>query len=91
MDRLATSADRWLAHLEGALSSGDEGAIAALFDADGHWRDVLALTWRIGTLSGAGTVARGLKQHAARARPRSFRVDPDRTPPREVTRAVMWL
>ncbi|HEX6690619.1 MAG TPA: FAD-dependent oxidoreductase [Burkholderiales bacterium] len=80
-------AGRWLAELERALSAGDEAALAALFLPDGHWRDVLALTWRIGTVSGAAALAAALKLHAARARPRGFRVDPARTAPREVTRA----
>jgi len=82
-----TQANQWLGRLERALAAGDEAALAGLFHADGHWRDVLALSWRIGTVSGAAEVARGLKEHAARARPSGFRVDRDRTAPREVTRA----
>jgi putative flavoprotein involved in K+ transport len=80
-------AQRWLADFEKALASGDAAALEGLFERDSHWRDVLALTWRIGTVSGVQAVARGLKEHAARSRPQGFRLDPDRTPPREVTRA----
>ena len=82
-----TQTNQWLARLDRALAAGDAAALADLFHPEGHWRDVLALTWRIGTVSGAAALARGLKQHAARARPSSFRVDRDRTAPREVTRA----
>ena len=80
-------AQRWLAGFEKALASGDAAALEGLFERDSHWRDVLALTWRIGTVSGADAVASALTEHAVRARPRAFRLDPDRTPPREVTRA----
>src|SRR5690349_7209057 len=84
-ESLTSVASKWLANFERALSAREEAAIAALFHADSHWRDVLALTWRIGTLSGARTLAAGLA--ANRAQPRGFAVDPRRTPPREVTRA----
>src|SRR5438445_9564421 len=86
-ESLTTVASEWLARFERALAGRDEAAIAALFHSESHWRDVLALTWRIGTLSGAGSLAAGLASHSARARPRDFEVDLRRTPPREVTRA----
>jgi len=82
-----THANQWLARLERGLAAGDEAALAGLFHPDGHWRDILALTWRIGTVSGAGALARAMKEHAGRARPSGFRVDRDRTAPRQVTRA----
>ena len=56
-----------------------------IFHTESHWRDVLALTWRIGTLSGATALAAALAGN--RLKPRGFAVDPRRTPPREVTRA----
>src|SRR5262245_3462195 len=76
----------WLARLEGALAAGDDAALRKLFHADCHWRDVLAFTWRIGTVSGGDAVAASLLKHAARVRPRGFAVDGERTRPREVTR-----
>src|ERR1051325_2400571 len=85
-DSVAVAAERWLADFERALATGG-AALEGLFERDSHWRDVLALTWRIGTVSGAGAIASGLKERAARARPRAFRLDPDRTAPRQVTRA----
>src|SRR2546423_145716 len=87
IETLATAAERWLASFESALAAGDGTQLRALFHEDSHWRDVLALTWKIGTVSGADSVAQQLIQHAAAARPRGFRVDPERTAPREVTRA----
>ena len=84
-ETFTTLADAWLSSLENALAAPNERAVAALFHADSHWRDVLALTWRIGTLSGARNLAPALAFN--RAKPRGFAVDPRRTPPREVTRA----
>jgi len=84
-DSLPIVAERWLARLEQAL--GDERTLRGLFHEDSHWRDVLALTWGIGTVSGAASVAAALKRHAAQARPVRFAIDSRRTPPRRVARA----
>jgi putative flavoprotein involved in K+ transport len=84
---LVTIANHWFARFEHALSENDTRSVETLFHPDGHWRDVLALTWRIDTVSGAAAIARELIARAGRARPARFRVDPDRTPPRHVTRA----
>jgi putative flavoprotein involved in K+ transport len=75
----------WLSRFEKALSSPDNAALAALFHADSHWRDVLALTWRIDTVSGGDTVVAALR--AAQRPPSRLAIDDRRTPAREVTRA----
>jgi thioredoxin reductase len=80
-------AAHWLGKLEQALSSGDGSALRALLRADCHWRDVLALTWRIDTASGRDDVVEGLRAGAGRARPSGFAIDPQRTAPRRVSRA----
>src|SRR5260221_5421104 len=80
-----TVATNWLARSEAALASRDEAALRSLFRADGHWRDVLALTWDIRTLSGADAIVPALKE--VTALPSGFRTDPQRTAPRLVTRA----
>ena len=77
----------WLRAFEAALSAVDAATLAALFTADSHWRDVLAFTWRIQTLSGRDAVAAGLRADIERRQPRRFAVDPERTPPRCVMRA----
>src|SRR4051794_4848724 len=82
---LAAAAD-WLMRFERALAASGDG-LKALFHPDSHWRDVLALSWEIGTLSGANAIIDGLNLHAARAAPKSFRIDPARAAPRKVTRA----
>jgi hypothetical protein len=79
--------DHWLARFEAALTQGNADALASLFAAESHWRDVLALTWRIRTTSGSSSVAREITTFAAKAKPSGFRTDPERTPPRQVTRA----
>jgi thioredoxin reductase len=86
-DNVATIAQSWLAQLEAALAAPDLARLGALFHADSHWRDVLALTWRIKTVSGADAILRELPTHAGRARPSGFKIDPHRTAPRHVTRA----
>ena len=79
-----TIADQWLARFESALRARDRSVLQDLFTADSHWRDVLALTWRIQTVSGAESIATQIQSHA---RPTNLRTDPERTPPRQVTRA----
>ena len=86
-DTLATIASHWLAKLEGALAGADPHALRELFHPDCHWRDVLALTWRIGTVSGREAVLAQLVRQAAQARAAQFRIDPERTAPRQATRA----
>ncbi len=86
-DTVATAVAHWLGQFERALAAGDDARLAALFHADSHWRDVLALTWRIETVNGADAILRELKAHAGRAKPAGFRIADGRTAPRQVTRA----
>ena len=52
-ETLATAAQNWLDRFERALAApGTTPALASLFVADGYWRDLLALTWRIQTTAG---------------------------------------
>ena len=86
-ETLATIANQWLGKFEHALSARDAFTLESLFHRDSHWRDVLALTWHIRTLSSAHAIAGHLIQRAGRVEPMGFRTDPDRTAPRQVTRA----
>ncbi len=86
-DTARTTADQWLARLETALAQRDEIRLRSLFHPDCHWRDVLAFTWRIETVSGADAVTGALRAHAGRTRATRFQSDARRTPPREVPRA----
>src|ERR1043165_5720938 len=84
---LAAAAADWLGRFESAMAPPVPDRLKTLFHPDSHWRDVLALTWDIGTVSGAEAVVRELNAHAGRAAPGNFRIDPARAAPRKVTRA----
>ncbi len=87
VETIAELAEQWLAQFDGALADGDDAALRALFHADSYWRDLLALTWDIGTTAGADAIVPALKRAAAQTRPFGFALDPQRTPPRVVKRA----
>lgn len=80
-------ASRWLADFAHAATARDEAALAALFQPDCHWRDALALTWTLDTLSGTACVVPALASAIENAAARAFRLYPGRTPPRRVRRA----
>jgi cation diffusion facilitator CzcD-associated flavoprotein CzcO len=82
-----TISERWLAQFERALGQGDGALLQALFQADSHWRDVLALTWRIITVNGRGAILKELRRYGEWARPRGFKVPSHRAAPRTVARA----
>jgi lactate dehydrogenase-like 2-hydroxyacid dehydrogenase len=86
-ESLETIADQWLAQFEKALAGADDVLLSTLFHPDSHWRDVLALTWRIRTVNGRDAILGEFKAHVGRANPTGFRTDPHRTAPRRVTRA----
>ena len=46
------AAKRWLSAFEAALRSADTRVLALLFAGESHWRDILAFTWRVQTVSG---------------------------------------
>src|SRR6476661_4317986 len=80
-------AQRWLESFEAALQAHDAGAAAELFLPDGLWRDVLAFTWTIQTLSGRPAIEAMLRETLARTKPGHFHFPAKRTPPRWITRA----
>jgi len=86
-DTVATIAESWLAQFEAALAAPGRPRLERLFHADSHWRDVLALSWHIKTVSGSDAIVRELATHAGRARPTGFKIDLHRTAPRNVRRA----
>jgi cation diffusion facilitator CzcD-associated flavoprotein CzcO len=86
-EAIAARVEDWLSRFERALTGADHALLKALFHADSYWRDVLALTWQIRTISGAEAIAHELRAHAARAEPMAFRLNLRRTPPRQVRRA----
>jgi len=82
-----TVTEHWLAQLERALSDRDDTLLRTMFHADSHWRDVLALTWRISTVNGGSDIVRELGTHSQRVCPVGFKIPPHRAGPRLATRA----
>ena len=58
-----------------------------LFLDDCHWRDLLALTWKIQTLSGKNNVINKIYESVLNVQAKDFLVDKNRAQPREVSRA----
>jgi hypothetical protein len=76
----------WLRAFESALAGGDEAGLANLFTPDGNWRDILAFTWHLTPLVGAGAIAEGLLARQPAVGARSFAIAAGRTAPRRVKR-----
>jgi cation diffusion facilitator CzcD-associated flavoprotein CzcO len=83
----ATIVENWLAQFARAIASPDCGLLETLIHPESYWRDMLALTWQIRTVSGSDAILNELKAHVGRANPTGFEIDPDRTAPRSITRA----
>jgi Pyridine nucleotide-disulphide oxidoreductase len=83
---LSADIDRWLATFEQVLAGGGVNALAKLFHTDCHWRDLVALTWHIKTLSGQVQIAEALRRYSALQQPNAFKVNRGRTAPRRVMR-----
>ena len=77
---------RWLGAFETALRAGDKAALAALFEPDSHWRDVLAFTWHISPFRGAAEIAPALIAAQKATQARGFAVTPGRTAPHRLRR-----
>src|SRR5436853_7873585 len=80
-------AQRWLENFETALQAQDAATAAELFATGGLWRDVLAFTRTIQTMSGRPAIEAMLRETLARAKAKDFHIPARRTPPRWVTRA----
>ncbi len=79
-------ASAWLDAFGAALDGQDAAAVAALFQPDGHWRDLLALSWEITTASGGPAIETLVRNAFAQVQPRGIHLAPGRTPPRRVMR-----
>ena len=84
--------DEWLINFNQAISSKANKEIAIelldeLFLDDCHWRDLLALTWKIQTLSGKNNVINKIYESVLNVQAKDFLVDKNRAQPREVSRA----
>ncbi|MDF1721777.1 MAG: NAD(P)/FAD-dependent oxidoreductase [Minwuia sp.] len=83
----AAAASDWLTAFGDALQRRDVDAAASLFLDDGHWRDILAFSWHLTTVSGIADIRARLNATIATAEPRGLALADGRTPPRTVKRA----
>jgi putative flavoprotein involved in K+ transport len=84
---ISIAAESWLAQFEAALAAPGDSTLKGLFHPDSFWRDVLALSWNLQTLNGRDALLKELTASAISAMPSTFSIDPDRAPPRRVSRA----
>lgn len=77
----------WLEQFSNAIHSEDLTQFGSLFSEDCHWRDLLALTWDFGTISGQMRVVDSLLPAIKNAGANHFEIDPTRTEPLESERA----
>ena len=89
---IRSEVDNWLQSFNEAISqqkNKDESIkiLSNLFFEDSHWRDILALTWKIQTVSGKSNVIENLLNKIMDVSAKNFQIDQRRTPPREVIRA----
>jgi cation diffusion facilitator CzcD-associated flavoprotein CzcO len=81
----------WVAQLDDAFASGNPAEVAALVDADGFWKDILALHWGYRSFGGREAIEAGVGANLADVKPRNFRVSESRTAPRVVKRSTRRL
>jgi cation diffusion facilitator CzcD-associated flavoprotein CzcO len=77
----------WLKNLEQAISEKNYNSLKLLFDTDSYWRDLLAFTWNVTTVSGADKISESLAAYSPYIKASKFKIDKKRTPPRIITRA----
>lgn len=77
---------QWLNDFERALCGSSRSELAALFEPDSHWRDLVAFTWHFGAFRGAEEIAAALLDKQAGVQASGFRLADGRTPPQRVNR-----
>jgi putative flavoprotein involved in K+ transport len=69
-------AEDWVLRFDAALAAGDRAGLAALFAADGYWRDLLAHQWDYRGLRDPDTIAATMLQEARAAGVHGYRLHP---------------
>ena len=89
LERPTASAEQaveaWMRAFDLALTQGDDRALAALFLADSHWRNLLGISWQLVTVSGRETLCNELGRRAAEVHATDFRVNAAALAPRRAT------
>jgi cation diffusion facilitator CzcD-associated flavoprotein CzcO len=78
--------EQWLQAFNAALGDPQAGRIAGLFLPESHWREALALSWRLQTVSGNEAIGSALAEGLSKFKARDFAIDPKRCQPRVVER-----
>ena len=78
---------RWLLLFEQAVSSASSDTLRELFHEDCHWRDLLAVTWQVKTVSGLRNILALIQSFTPDTRPYGFQITQDHAAPRAVARA----
>ncbi|WP_226344003.1 flavin-containing monooxygenase [Agilicoccus flavus] len=73
-DDAVRTAQRWVEDYERAAAGGDADAVVALFEPDGFWRDLVAMTWNLHTAEGAEAIGAMLRDVGPEAWPRALQV-----------------
>lgn len=66
-DEVRAAFRSWLDAFAAAMEAGDGSAVMDLVDADCYWRDLLALSWDLGTYHGPERISGLLEEHLKRA------------------------
>ena len=82
---------QWLDGFSEILQSSDPGRAAELFEANGFWRDLVAMTWNIKTLEGRDHIRDMLEQTSKHALPSNWQVAEDAAEQDGVTEAWICL
>lgn len=74
----AAAVRRWLEGFESALASGE--STESLFTVDSHWRDAVAFTWDLLTISGSSQIADVIAERQGESGARDFRLSEEPAP-----------
>lgn len=80
-------ATNWLSAFASALARNDVSGAAAMFEAESHWRDLIAFSWNLKTVDGADAIAAMLKATLGSTRPTGWKLDGEATEKDGVTDA----
>ena len=80
---LRETTEKWLAAFGAALGGDTSGQLAELFAPDGHWRNLLGISWQFATFSGCEKLAGELLARAREVGAAGFRIDAVMLPPRK--------
>jgi putative flavoprotein involved in K+ transport len=80
-------ATNWLSAFASALARNDVSGAAAMFEAESHWRDLIAFSWNLKTVDGADAIAAMLKSTLGSTRPTGWKLDGEATEKDGVTDA----